>query len=92
MNRLPVTTTVFCHDQMTLREKIRVALVFAGIVLLMSGAAVGCSEENKETDTYTFKVGAWKDGGVAAGVPREVVPWLLVGGVITIMGGFAFRD
>ena len=77
---------------MTPREKIRVTLMFSGIVLFLCGVVVGCAEKNEVTDDYTFRVGAWKDGGVAAGVPKDVVPWLLVSGILVFAGSFISRD
>jgi len=77
---------------MTPREKIRVTLLFSGIVLIMCGVVVGCAEKDKDADVYTFRVGAWKDGGVAAAVPKEVVPWLIAGGIAAFAGAFISRD
>lgn len=36
---------------MTPREKIRIVLLFTGIVLLVTGAAVACAKDNKEQNS-----------------------------------------
>jgi hypothetical protein len=77
---------------LTPRDKVRITLLFAGIVLLVTSAAVSCAQPDEKKDYYVFRVGAWKDGPVAAAVPKQVVPWMLAGGAIAIIGAFASRE
>ena len=77
---------------MTPRERLRVALMFTGIVCAMCGIAVACGSPKKELGDMRYRVGAWKDGGVGGAVPKEVAPWLIGGGIAMLAASFFSRD
>jgi hypothetical protein len=77
---------------MTPRETIRMALLFTGIVLLSSGAIVGCAKDDDGQDPNATRLRVGKGGPPASAVPNEVAPWLLAGGTISLFGAFLVRD
>ena len=77
---------------MTVRETIRIVLLFAGIVLLVSGAAVGCARDDNEKNSNATRIMVLKGGPPADAVPKQLAPWLLAGGAIAMLGAFLVRD
>ena len=76
---------------MTPRERLRVFLMLTGIVLFFCGGAIACAGPTDKVDSAAGRMGAWK-GGAARGVPKEVAPWLLLGGVAAFVASFVARD
>lgn len=62
---------------MTPRERLRVTLMFTGVVFAVCGIGVACAAPKKELGDMTYRFGAWKDGGIGDAVPKEVAPWLI---------------
>ena len=77
---------------MTLSEKLRITLMFTGIVLIVLGSTVACSEMKQNGSGYLYRVGAWKDINVAAGVPKEMAPWIFGIGVAMLLVSRFTRD
>jgi hypothetical protein len=69
---------------LTLRDKLRIPAMFVGIVLIALGGAVSCSELRKDGSEYVYRVGAWKDMNVAAGVHKEMDPWMMGAGLVLL--------
>ena len=78
---------------LTPREKLRVCLMFTGILLLFCGAAGACSSSGPRTNVEdtTYRKGAWHPRA-SLGVPSEVAFGLIVGGIVFLVGSFAMRD
>ena len=67
--------------------------MFTGIVLIVVGAAVGCSEVSAKKDGgYLYRFGAWKDINVAAGVSKEAAPWLIGVGAMMLVVSYVTRE
>jgi hypothetical protein len=76
----------------TPRERLRIFLLLSGIVCTISGVIINCASPAKDLEQMSYRFGAWKDGGVAGAVPKEVAPWLIAGGIILFVASFFSRD
>lgn len=77
---------------MTPRERLRICFMFAGIVCALCGTVVSCAEPPKELKLSHHRVGAWRDSNFVGAVPKEVAPWLIMGGVLMLVSSFFSND
>lgn len=75
---------------LTLRDKIRIPLLLAGILLVITGVGVALPQIKKSGLTYRY--GAGKDMNLPAAIPLEAAPWLLIGGVALLAAFYFSRE
>jgi len=77
---------------LTPRDRIRIPLIFVGIVLTVASAAVAVSEMREGHSDYIYRFGAWKDLPIAVAAPKGVAPWMIGAGITALVIAYATRD
>jgi hypothetical protein len=75
---------------MTLRDKIRIPLIFIGIILVFLSLGVAYPHIGKSHFAYRF--GAGKDMNLPAAIPMETAPWLLGAGSAILVSAYVTRE
>ena len=75
---------------LTLRDKVRLPLIFAGIILI--SLSVGVAYPHIKKNGFAFRVGAGKDMNLPAVIPIEAAPWMLGAGVAILVVSYFTRE
>jgi hypothetical protein len=75
---------------LTLRDKIRIPLILAGILLVSFG--VGIAYPHIKKNGFTFRYGAGRDTNLPAVIPIEAAPWTIVAGVGLLAAFYFTRE
>lgn len=75
---------------LTLRDKIRIPLILAGILLVTFG--VGVAYPHIKKNGFTFRFGAGRDMNLPAVIPVEAAPWMIVAGLALLAAFYLTRE
>jgi hypothetical protein len=77
-------------DMLTLRDKLRIPLIFMGILLIASGFGIAYPGIKKSSPEFRF--GAGKDMNLTAAIPQEAAPWVIGAGFAVLVTAYFTRE
>ncbi len=75
---------------LTLRDKIRIPLILAGLLLISFG--VGVVYPHIKKNGLIFRFGAGRDMNLPAMIPIEAAPWMIVTGIALLVAFYFTRE
>jgi len=75
---------------LTLRDKIRIPLIFAGISLV--ACSVGVAYPHIKRNGFIFRIGAGKDLNLPAVIPVEAALWMFAAGIAMLIVSYFTRE